>query len=466
MEKKNYKFIGLQIEGLRKIKAALLEFNDKGITEIVGKNNMGKTSVIDAIEILLKGFKYNEKGMTTTGMDKTTIIGTVGPWTIKRVITDKTNRLEVVNEEGLSPKKPQDFLDTLINELTFDPQPFLEKNPNDKLKFIMDLLKIDFTAENERVQEKEDERLEVGRDIKNAGEFKEPEKVEPVDTADLTKQIEDIRIGNEKEKKKINLINTLNEKFATFSNYHQGIEDKDLAAKIKKVVDTFDKMVETLPRPKYISSEELDTKLANASETNKKATDYTKYIAWKEKKEKLVKKQEELKNGILKIRNEKLLKLEKIKMPVEGLKITEEGLYFNDIFCENWSKSMGWKIALSLCETMQPDLRAIFLDNGESMDKDTRKELDKWAREHDIQVILTIVDAIPDDLQEGVFYIEEGGVFNKAGECVPEVIDEPEPESPDQEFDTNIPNIDQKEDHSNAQQPDLFNFEFENEPEN
>jgi hypothetical protein len=472
MEKKKYKLIGLQIEGMRKIRAALLEFKPTGITEIIGKNDQGKSSVIDAIEILLKGFRHAEKGMTTSGMDKTRIIGTVGDWTIKRIISEKTNRLEVVNKEGLSPKKPQDFLDTLINELTFDPQPFLEKNPNDKLKFIMDLMKIDFTQENTKIQAKEEERLQVGRDIKSKGEFKEPEKVDSVDTADLTRQINEIREYNKGEQNKVTTENFLSEKFSAFSNSYETMssegnpEYNKYAELMKPVVDEFDKMIKTLPKPEYKSTEDLDNQLASASGTNEKATNYTNYINWKAEKEKLGEKQDSLKKDIEKLRREKLEKLEKIEMPVDGLKITEEGLYFNDIFCENWSKSLGWKIALSLCEKMQPELRAIFLDNGESMDKETRKELDKWAKAHDIQVILTVVDSIPEELDKDAFYIEEGGIFTKKGECIPEPEEEQVAETaPDDIPAQSIPDIQQKEDHSNYKTPDMFNFEFNDEPE-
>lgn len=51
---KNYKLIGLQIEGLRLIKAAYLKFKPSGLTQIVGRNATGKSTVIDAIEILKK----------------------------------------------------------------------------------------------------------------------------------------------------------------------------------------------------------------------------------------------------------------------------------------------------------------------------------------------------------------------------------------------------------------------------
>lgn len=478
--KKKYKLIGLSIWGLRKIRASFMEFKEKGVTEIVGKNEQGKTSVIDAIEILLKGFRHTEKDMTTKGMNKTTIVGTVGEWTIKRVITDKTNRLDIVNQEGLSPRKPQDFLDTLVNELTFDPQPFLRKSPGDKLKFIMDLLKIDFTEEIDKIATKEEDRLQVGRDIKAAGDFKEPEKIESVDTAELLKQQKAIATLNQEEQKKQQNIDWFEERFSLFDaglQVLQGkITDTETGEQVKdvspalvalskgmlNVKKTFEKEMGKLPKPDLTSSEDLDLKISNATKTNEKATNYTNYINWKEKKDALEAKKEKLKKEIEELRLKKIIKLEKIKMPLEGLKITEEGLYYNDVYCENWATSLGWKIALSLCEKMQPDLRAIFLDNGEHLDKDTRKELDKWATDHDIQVLLTIVDTVPEELDEGVFYIEEGGVFTTQGECIPESTEDEHEEGPPPPELGPIPDINQDEDYSNYTQPEMFDFEFSN----
>ena len=65
-------------------------------------------------------------------------------------------------------------------------------------------------------------------------------------------------------------------------------------------------------------------------------------------------------------------------------------------------------LSLKLCSVMAPLLRAVFLDRGESLDKNTQIALDKWAIENDIQVIMAEVDAIPDEKEDNCFYIIEG----------------------------------------------------------
>lgn len=51
---------------------------------------------------------------------------------------------------------------------------------------------------------------------------------------------------------------------------------------------------------------------------------------------------------------------------------------------------------------MNPKLRAIAIDKGESYDKESLKSLGKWAKENDLQAFIAIVDEIPEELEEGV----------------------------------------------------------------
>jgi hypothetical protein len=50
----------------------------------------------------------------------------------------------------------------------------------------------------------------------------------------------------------------------------------------------------------------------------------------------------------------------------------------------------------------------VFIDRGESFDRDGLNMLDSWAKENNIQAIITIVDDIPEELETGTFYIEDG----------------------------------------------------------
>lgn len=438
MKEKKYKLIGLQIEGIRLIKAAQLKFKPSGLTEIIGKNNQGKSSIIDAIEILFEGFKQSTDDIITHGADKAVIIGDLDEFIIKRVMTGKTNRLEVITKEGFKPQKPQDFLNTLINKLTFRPQVFLSKKPEEKLRSVMEILKIDFTKENIEIADKEAERLIVGRDLKYLGERQEPPEVLPVDTADLLKQKQEIQRFNEEEKEKQYDI-TFFQSMLKDTDYR--IESNTTPVRMAgllKVQRCLQDVILALPAPIYKSTDAIDQQISNASQTNQQAQNFKDYQAWKVNKADKQAKYEKLTNEIKSLKESKIQKLAETKMPVKGLKIKEVtennyGLFYNDIYCENWSTSIGWKISLAICAAMQPDLKAIFLDNGEALDSDTRLSLDEWAVKNDVQVILTVVEKIPDTLVEGKFFIEEGRIFNSKGDCLPEESGpeaEPEPDKP------------------------------------
>ncbi len=87
-----FKIIGLKIDGIRKLSAVEMEFAEKGLIEIRGKNQQGKTSVIDSLEILLKGGRHIETDMISHDKKRAEIIGVIGDYEIRRVITEKTNR--------------------------------------------------------------------------------------------------------------------------------------------------------------------------------------------------------------------------------------------------------------------------------------------------------------------------------------------------------------------------------------
>jgi|GEM_PF-5667812 len=426
---KNYKLIGLQIEGLRLIKAAYLKFKPSGLTQIVGKNAMGKSTVIDAIEILFEGFKRSPEDIITHGKEKAVIIGELDDFIIKRVITTKTNRLEIMTKSGFRPQKPQDFLNALINKLTFRPQVFLDKKPEEKLKFLMEILNLDFSEENRKIAEKENERLFVGRELKSLGEIEMPEKVDSVDIVFLLAERQDILDYNEKEKQKqfdINFFKSILKDIEyKYDNNDKPVIKTGLAG-IKKAIED---VISLLPLPEFKDTAEIDSKISQANDINRKAQLYSNFIEWRKKKNQKQTEYDNLNEEIKKLREAKVKKLKAVKMPVEGLEIrelkeNEYGLFYKDIFCENWARSLGWKIALSICAAMQPSLKAIFLDNGETLDEDSRQALDKWAIENNIQIILTVVQNIPDKLTEGTFYVEEGKIFNSQGDCLPGIEEE------------------------------------------
>ena len=437
------KIIGIKIDGLRKLTAVEIEFADKGLIQFRGKNKQGKTTILDSFEILLRGNKCVENDMITHGKMKAEIIGTVGDYEIKRVITAKSNRIEVKHKDDGVVARPQEFLDTLINELTFNPRPFLNKTYEQKLQFMMDFLKIDFTAVDGKIKDAEEERLVIGRIIKRYGELKPVEKVERVVIGELISKRDNIIFYNDKETHEYERLKDSATKDAEEFNEYQGklksnIEiTKDRLAELdekKKEIETeleevlaaisdTKNLLDTSPlpepeksldvdveEPELKSHADIDIEISFADERNIQAEAYEIYSTKKKEKAEEEAKYEDYTTKLDKLRNVKKMIFRNAKIPIVGLTIRESGVYYNSIHSENWAESEALKISCKLCIAMKPKLQALFLDFGESFDSDSIEELKNWAEDNDIQFFLTTVCDSKGISEESVFYIEDGSV--------------------------------------------------------
>ena len=432
------KIIGLRIDGIRKLSAIDMEFTDKGLIQIRGKNRQGKTSIIDSLEILLRGNKYIETDMIAHGKDRAEIVGIIGDYEIKRVITEKSNRLEIKNKDGFELKeKPQAFLDKLINALTFNPRPFLDKTPGEKLKFMMDLMKVDFTELNRKIDKQEEERLLVGREIKQIGDIRPIEKAEKVDVIELIAEKDRIVELNQsakddyQEKREAEITNIFefnakqNERKDNIANTEEELAELKLREEaIKSSIRVAGQYLVELPKPEPLKdidkldisaptiqlTDDYDEAISKAEGQNSQANEYEKYLEKKTTKESKERAYEALSLKIRTLRNLKKSKLKGVKTPVEGLEIREEGIFYNGVFSENWGESESLRISSELCIGMDPELRAVFIDKGEACDVEQLNEYREWAIKNDIQAIITIVDSNGGTSEGDVYYLEEGKV--------------------------------------------------------
>ena len=198
MSDEKLKIIGLQVQGIRKLKAFIMGFNEKGMIVFSGKNGQGKTTVIDCVDFLLRGKNALPSGAITTGHDRGQVIGMFNGYTIERTINqDRGTTLKITHNGEPIKGKPQAFLDTFFNEISFNPMPFVSKKPDEKLKFLMEFAGIDLTEQNKKIAEYESQRTYVGREVKAFGKIYLPEKIEAVSVSELNKQLKENYISKE-----------------------------------------------------------------------------------------------------------------------------------------------------------------------------------------------------------------------------------------------------------------------------
>jgi len=455
------KIINLSVDGLRKVKACELTFNEEGLTQIISTDNeMGKTTLgIDAVQILIRGNKFANKDIVTHGKSKATLVGQVGPYKITRVIPrDGTPTLKVVDTRTGQPMtgRVQDFLDTFINELTFDPKPFLDKNKNEKLKFMMDLCKLDFSKIDAEINSLYEKRKSVGQEIDKFGEIIVPKKVSRVNTTDILEEKKKIQEENKKlsegyEKEKQNALAEIEafNKEQRSKAYKKEVEvdrlsdlrDDERQTNLKiaelerkleeekanlkaigdNIIDCLEKLqalpepepekplTVNIPEPEYKSIEALDKQLASAAEINQKAYEYENAAKQLKEKERKQLEYDDFSDQIKTYRQQKLRMLSEAETRVEGLQITEDDILFNGISSDNWSDAQGLSISRKLCISQKPKLSAVFLDRAESMSKKTLQEFVEWAKSEGIQTIITkIVDEKPQTKEDNVYFIYDG----------------------------------------------------------
>lgn len=111
--------LNLSIKNFMSVKDAKLELGK--ITQIVGGNSQGKTTLIKAIQTAIKG--SSDTSLITNGEDRMEIILELPDEThIRRTMTSKGGKNVTVDRGGFVMKAPQAYLEELFDYKAFNPR--------------------------------------------------------------------------------------------------------------------------------------------------------------------------------------------------------------------------------------------------------------------------------------------------------------------------------------------------------
>jgi len=130
----------LELENVKRIKAVKIEPAKNGLTIVGGKNNQGKTSVLDSIAWALGGNKYKPSNPERTGsaipphlkivLDNGMIVERSG----------KNGSLKVTDSSG--NKSGQQLLDSFIEQLALDLPKFMTMSSKEKANVLLKIIGI------------------------------------------------------------------------------------------------------------------------------------------------------------------------------------------------------------------------------------------------------------------------------------------------------------------------------------
>jgi len=131
----------LSIKNYLGIKEAVIE--PKKVTVISGKNGMGKSSILKALQAVFKGTSITE---IHKGTERAELIAELEDIQVVRVQTQKTSSVTVKTKDGFTRNAPQKFLDGLLGGFAFNPLSFLLSPPKERRDVLLKAMDITVTA--------------------------------------------------------------------------------------------------------------------------------------------------------------------------------------------------------------------------------------------------------------------------------------------------------------------------------
>ncbi|WP_280115536.1 AAA family ATPase [Dolosigranulum pigrum] len=418
------KISNLQIENVKRVKAVRIEPTDKGLTILGGRNNQGKSSVLDSIAWALGGNRKKPSQADREGsMNKPYLKVTMNNGLVVER-KGKNSDLKVTDPDGNSAG--QTLLDSFVEELAIDLPQFMEATNKEKADTLLKIIGVgDQLYELER-EEKElyDERRSVYRikeqKRKYAEElpYHEDAPDEPLKISDLINEQQEILARNGENQKKrqeaqrlADRVDSQKEKMASVKAEIARLEDQlaemeDIHQETVKDLETAQKTAEQLQDE---STAELEQSIAENEQINEKVRTNLKKEAAEEEARSYETQYEKMSGQIQAIRDKKQALLDEADLPLPELSVKEGALTYKGQEWDNMSGSEQLKVSTAIVRQLKPDCGFVLIDKLEQMDLETMKEFGQWLESEDLQAIATRVSTG----EECQIIIEDGEVVGE-----------------------------------------------------
>ena len=419
-----YKIVNVFVQNVKKIK--MVDITPTGnIVILEGKNAQGKTSILDAIEFALTGKTSLPPKPVRDGADKAKSRVDIGEYIIERTWNEAGNTYLKIEakETGVAVKSPQMFLDEIIGRLSFDSFKFVSMSAAERVAEIKAVAGIDFTALENKYNAAYGQRTDLNRDLtKLKGElaaYSALEELKPTrDVAEIQKALDDAAATNFKilewksQKKaveaeihshKITIVEIESQIKALEERKIKGINLINLATTKLQGLDTNINMMAEIDTTDLKAELNTAQQQAGLKFKHERRTEIKTQISKTEKD--IMVKENEMDNT----KQEKAEMLRSAKMPIEGLAIGKDDIYFNEQPFIQISDAQKIKVSLSIAAAKNSKLKFVQIRNGSLLDSESFAEIKAFAETKDIQVWIERV-ANESSGDSSAVFIEDGGV--------------------------------------------------------
>lgn len=386
------KINSLEIENVKRVRAVKIVPTQNGLTVLGGRNNQGKTSILDSIAWVLGGNRFRPSNPQREG--------SVIPPTLKVTLNNgivverkgKNSDLKVTDPSG--QKAGQQLLDSFVEQLALDLPKFMASSGKEKAQTLLKIIGVDEQLAKLNYEEtsKFNERQAVGRiadqKTKFAKEMPYFEEVpkELVSVSELIHQQQEILARNGENQRKRENLHKLEEKMQQINEQMESLlkqqtqVQNDLQIARMDAVDLHDE-----------STAELERNISEVEEINRKV----RANLDKEKAEEDAKQYENqymaLTNDIEKIRKQKNDLLASADLPLDELSVEDGELIYKGQKWDGMSGADQMKVSTAIIRKLNPQCGFVLLDKLEQMDVETMQEFNHWLEAEGLQAIATRV---------------------------------------------------------------------------
>ena len=389
----------LEIENVKRIKAVKVEPTKDGLTIIGGKNNQGKTSVLDAIAWALGGEKYRP---SKAARDGSVIPPNLHVVLSNGIVVDRkgvNSALKVTDPAG--KKAGQQLLNSFVEQLALDLPRFMEASDKEKADTLLQIIGVEdqlltLTHEENELYKR---RRMIGQIADQKKKFAKEQPYfpdapkEPISASDLIKAQQEILAKNgENKRKRDNALSLHVERNRLAEKVDAAKEELEkLQAALIKVDQDMTIAYKTAEELQDESTEELEQNIANIEEINRKVRANLDKDRAEQDALDYENQYRELTATLEDTRQKKTDLLKNADLPLPGLSVEDGKLTYNGYLWDNLSGSDQLKVATAIVRKLNPECGFVLIDKLEQMDLDSLKAFGDWLKQEGLQAIATRV---------------------------------------------------------------------------
>ena len=389
----------LEIENVKRVKAVKIEPAESGLTVIGGRNNQGKTSVLDSIAWALGGDRHRPSQAAREGSIIPPHLHIVMNNGLEVERKGKNSDLKVTDPTG--KRAGQQLLNEFVEELAIDLPKFMASSPREKAEVLLKIIGVGPQLHELEAQETElyNRRHAIGQIADQKAKFARemtyyPDAPkEPVSASELIRQQQDILARNgENQRKRAQAAallaerNRLAEKVNSLKAELKRYEDQ-----LIQVDEDMNIAYQTAESLRDESTAELERNIQDIERINVKVRanldkDKAEMDAHQYKNE-----YDNMTAKLNDVRQKKIDLLENAALPLPGLSVADGELTYNGRKWDNMSGSDQLKVSTAIVRRLNPNCGFVLIDKLEQMDLDTMQEFGAWLEQEGLQAIATRV---------------------------------------------------------------------------